>query len=227
MPQIPRPSSPPWPPNGASYNQVINGHLYWYQEEWSNIGRTCLQRLGPVTEKPTATFVVTAGKGLTLNFDASASAAQGGVAEYVWQFNDSFGASTVTRNVPTVSHTFPAGGAYSVGLTIFAANGTSTGTGGIVTTGTNAITPGFTFSPSSPAAKQSISFSALSAVSNQPVLTYLWEFGDGTIGTGATPTHAYAATGTYTVTLVMFSGVGSAFPGAGAGPVSTQSITVT
>jgi hypothetical protein len=26
---------------------------------------------------------------------------------------------------------------------------------------------------------------------------------------------------------VMFSGVGSAFPGAGAGPVSTQSLTVT
>src|SRR5579885_1908225 len=23
-------------PNGAKYNQVINGHFYWYQEEWSN-----------------------------------------------------------------------------------------------------------------------------------------------------------------------------------------------
>ena len=114
-------------PDGAMCNQVINGHLYRYQEEWSNIGHTCLQRLGHVTTPPSATFVVTAGKGLTLNFDASASAAQGGVAEYVWQFNDSFGASTVTRHVATVSHTFPAAGAYSVGLTIFAADGTSTG----------------------------------------------------------------------------------------------------
>ncbi len=31
-------------PNGAKYNQVINGHFYWYQEEWSNQGHTCLQR---------------------------------------------------------------------------------------------------------------------------------------------------------------------------------------
>jgi hypothetical protein len=37
----------------------------------------------------------------------------------------------------------------------------------------------------------------------------------------------YHRPGRYTVTLVMFSGVGSAFPGAGAGPVSTQSLTVT
>jgi hypothetical protein len=26
--------------NGAKYNQVINGHFYWYQEEWSNQGHT-------------------------------------------------------------------------------------------------------------------------------------------------------------------------------------------
>ena len=31
-------------PDGAKYNQVINGHLYWYQQEWSNQGHTCLQR---------------------------------------------------------------------------------------------------------------------------------------------------------------------------------------
>jgi len=37
----------------------------------------------------------------------------------------------------------------------------------------------------------------------------------------------YSRPGRYTVKLVMFSGVGSAFPGEGAGPVSTQSLTVT
>src|SRR5215472_8885462 len=34
-------------PNGAKYNQVINGHFYWYQEEWSNQTHSCLQRLTP------------------------------------------------------------------------------------------------------------------------------------------------------------------------------------
>jgi PKD repeat protein len=37
---------------------------------------------------------------------------------------------------------------------------------------------------------------------NQP-LTYAWDFGDGTSGTGATPSHLYADAGTYTVSLIV------------------------
>jgi PKD repeat protein len=215
-------------PNGAKYNQVINGHFYWYQEEWSNQTHSCLQRLTPSAARPHAKFTVAAGSGLTLNFDARGSSAPGGgVAEYVWQFNDAFAAQTIEQTTPTISHTFPSAGAYSVGLTIMGKDGTSTGTGGIVTTGQNGTTPGFFFGPTHPRAGQPASFSALATVSAQPVITYLWEFGDGTTGSGQSPTHMYSRPGRYTVTLVMFSGVGSAFPGAGAGPVSTQSLTVT
>lgn len=32
--------------------------------------------------------------------------------------------------------------------------------------------------------------------------SYTWDFGDGNIATGRTPTHAYTATGDYTVTLM-------------------------
>jgi PKD repeat protein len=63
-------------------------------------------------------------------------------------------------------------------------------------------------------------------VSRKPVVSYLWEFGDGTTGTGATPTHTYKRKGTFTVTAVLFSGVGSAFPGDGAGPIYQQKVTV-
>jgi PKD repeat protein len=213
-------------PNGAKYNQVINGHFYWYQEEWSNQGHSCLQRLTPAAARPHARFTVTAGSGLTLNFDAHGSSAPGGVAEYVWQFNDAFGAQTVEQTTPTISHTFPSAGAYSVGLTIMAKDGTSTGNGGIVTTGQNGTTPGFSFGPKHPVGGEPVKFSALGTVSAQPVLTYLWEFGDGTTGSGQSPTHVYHRPGRYTVTLVMFSGTGSAFPGEGAGPISTRSLTV-
>jgi PKD repeat protein len=72
-----------------------------------------------------------------------------------------------------------------------------------------------------------VNFSALGTVSAQPVITYLWEFGDGTTGSGRLPTHVYARPGHYTVKLVMFSGTGSAFPGDGAGPISTLSVNVT
>jgi hypothetical protein len=213
-------------PNGSPYNQVINGHFYWFQEEWSNQGHSCLQRLTPSAARPHAMFIVTAGSGLTLNFDARGSSAPGGVAEYVWQFNAVLNAQTIETTTPTISYTFPSAGAYSVGLTIMGKDGTSTGNGGIVTTGQGGTTAGFTFGPTNPSAGHSVSFSALGTVSAQPVMTYMWEFGDGTTGSGPSPKHMYSQPGRYTVTLVMFSGVGSAFPGEGAGPVSTQSLTV-
>ena len=34
-------------PDGASYNQVVGGVEYWYQQEWSNLTRDCQQRLAP------------------------------------------------------------------------------------------------------------------------------------------------------------------------------------
>jgi PKD repeat protein len=213
-------------PNGSEYNQVINGHFYWYQEEWSNQGHTCLQRLTSPEAKPTATFTVTKGGGLTLNFDATGSSASGGVAHYVWQFNDAFGASTVERTTPTISHTFPASGAYSVGLTVLGSDGVSTGTGGIVITGRNGFNNGFTMSPTAPAAGEVVHFSALTVVSNRTVITYHWEFGDGTTSGVGQPSHAYARPGTYRLKLVLFSGLGSAWPDAGAGPVVTRTIVV-
>jgi PKD repeat protein len=148
------------------------------------------------------------------------------VADFSWQFNDTFGDMTQEMTTPTITHTFPSQGAYSIGLTVFNPNGLSTGTGGIITTGQNGLTPEFTFSPNSPTIGQPVTFSALSNVSAQPVTTYLWEFGDGTTGSGATPTHVYKKAGTYTVKAVLFSGVGSAFPGAGAAPLATEQIKV-
>lgn len=41
-------------------------------------------------------------------------------------------------------------------------------------------------------------------------LLYDWDFGDGSRGTGVTPTHTYTADGTYTVTLVVTDALGNA-----------------
>ena len=40
-------------------------------------------------------------------------------------------------------------------------------------------------------------------------LTYAWSFGDGTTGSGVAPTHVYALSGTYTVSLEVSDGCGS------------------
>jgi hypothetical protein len=40
-------------PDGARYNQLINGDEYWYQQEWSNEGSTCKQRMAVGTPRVT------------------------------------------------------------------------------------------------------------------------------------------------------------------------------
>ncbi|MBV9804357.1 MAG: PKD domain-containing protein [Solirubrobacterales bacterium] len=218
-------------PDGSPYNQVINGHYYWYQEMWSNYTHSCVQRVTLPWPPPIASETVTAGSGTNMTFDASRSFVPGGASEFSWQMNAVLNAPTVETTAPTFSYAFPAAGAYSTGVTVFRSDGLSGGTGGIVVTGKNGFQPAFTYSQSTRGwdrrhGDRTVQFSALTTVSGQPVINYMWEFGDGTTGSGPNPTHTYEHPGFYRVTAVLFSGVGSAYPGAGAGPIYAQWIRV-
>lgn len=48
-----------------------------------------------------------------------------------------------------------------------------------------------------------------SSVSPVEALTYSWDFGDGTVGSGVTPSHTYAEPGLYRVTLAAFAASGT------------------
>jgi PKD repeat protein len=204
-------------PNGSPYNQVINGHFYWYQEEWSNAGSQCLQRFTPSGGVPTAAFSSTAETGASMNFDASAST--GPIAEYNWQFNDGPGLSPpFEQPTPTIGHQFPSSDPFVVALTTFGPDGTSAGAAGIVTPGQSGATPGFSSTPN-PGQGQPVSFTGLATLGGLPVTDYIWDFGDGSAaGAGATTSHAYSALGSYKVTLTMF--------GPGGGVVTSQPVTV-
>jgi PKD repeat protein len=195
-------------PNGAMYNQVINGHLYWYQQEWSNQSKQCLQRLTFSGAEPTATFTSTNGTGTKMTFDATGSTAPGGVTRYNWQFNDGPGntlSTPVETSSPTVSHTFPKSGAYLVALTVFANDGTSIGSAGGIATGDEGPAGAFSVTTASPTAGQAVSFNG--SASTDPdgsIASYSWNFGDGSpAGTGPAPSHTYAALGTYMATLTV------------------------
>jgi hypothetical protein len=109
-------------PDGANYNQVINGHLYYYQQEWSNEASECVQRLAqpPTIKKLTPKKGPTSG-GTTVaitgvNFTSSATVSFGGTA-----------AGEVTFVSPTsITAVSPAAGAAGVvDVTVTTAAGTS------------------------------------------------------------------------------------------------------
>jgi hypothetical protein len=124
--------------NGASYNQLVNGHLYWYQQEWSNQGHRCMQRLTFSGSEPVATFTSKPLAGGETSFDAGGSTAPGGVFRYGWQFND--GSKPVETTSQNVAHKLAGADPHLVALTVFAKDGTSIGTARTIEGG-NVVTP--------------------------------------------------------------------------------------
>jgi PKD repeat protein len=62
----------------------------------------------------------------------------------------------------------------------------------------------FTWSPASPVTKESVLFDASSSSDSDGTITsYAWDFGNGLTATGVTPSHVFAAKGSYNVKLTI------------------------
>jgi PKD repeat protein len=157
----------------------------------------------PANQAPTAAFTSTAN-GLTASFDGSTSAdADGTVASYAWAFGDG-----TTGTGRTVDHAYAKAGTYAVSLTVTDDKGLVSAkkdgsvmvTAPVVAPANQAPTAAFT----STANGLTASFDgSTSADADGTVASYAWAFGDGTTGTGKTATRAYAAAGTYAVSLTV------------------------
>ena len=138
--------------------------------------------------------------GESITFTASPS---GGTGPYThsWAWDDGTPGSTG----PTPSHTYAASGSFTVMLTTTdAVAHTATRSRSVVVTA--ALTASFTFTPAQPAVGQSVSFSGSASGGTTPY-TFSWAWGDGTPnGAGQSPTHTFAAAGTFTVVLTVTDG---------------------
>ena len=141
-----------------------------------------------------------------IQFDGSASKdSDGDSITFEWQFGDG---STATEMMPT--HTYATAGNYEVRLVVD--DGKVKSDPSITSAAISAppmnlaplADPG---GPYAAEPAQSITFDgSASADPNGDSLTYSWDFGDGSMGSGVNPTHSYAAAGTYTVTLTVNDG---------------------
>jgi len=135
---------------------------------------------------------------LTVWADASSSSDPDGyIVDYLWDWGDGNSSTGVTAN-----HTFGGEGLYTMTLTVVDNDG-------LVNITSDVFHP---FIPNNPPVAEimltinwatvyvdgSASFDA-----NGIIVSFVWDFGDGTTATGITATHTYSYGGTYTITLVV------------------------
>ncbi|WP_395726430.1 PKD domain-containing protein [Nakamurella sp.] len=160
----------------------------------------------PVNKVPVASFTTTPTD-LTVAVNGTASAdPDGTIASYAWDFGDSSTGTGVTA-----SRTYAAAGTYTVKLTVTDDKGA---TGSTTKTVTVTAPPApnqppvaaFTATPTN----LSVAFNgSTSKDTDGSIASYAWDFGDNSTGTGVSPTHAFAAAGTYTVKLTVTDNKGA------------------
>lgn len=105
-------------------------------------------------------------------------------------------------NNPTPTQIYPLPGTYTVRL--IASKAGIPDTVSKVVTVFGKPTPDFTAGPASVCQGQPQNFTdASTPAAGAAIATYVWDFGDGTNGTGAAPTHTYPLAGNYSVRLTV------------------------
>lgn len=170
----------------------------------SSQATTTLTVIEPNTA-PLASFTAQPQTGevpLTVLFDATGSTdAENNIANYDWDFGDG---TTGTGEI--ITHPYSTAGTFTATLTVTDTDGLSDSvTTTITVTETNtAPVASFTSTPTGGEPPLSVSFDASGSTdSENNIVSYSWNFGDGTTATGVTASHTYTTLGTFTVTLTV------------------------
>ena len=158
-----------------------------------------------------------------VNFNATLSTAAPGhrITDFSWNFGDG---ATGSGNL--VSHTYTVAGSYIVVLKITDDVGRKATATQTITVTTDVPLAKFTFTPTAPAATAGNSASVVfdanqsQAVNGRTIVTYAWDFGDGSTATGPSVSHSFLAGTTHVVVLRVTDSAGQT-------ATTSQSITVT
>lgn len=158
--------------------------------------------------------------GTLINFNGSASSDPLGQAlSYSWSFGDG---RTATGIAPT--HTYSSPGSFTVTLTVTNTSGVSA----TATTKANIAYPSPTIKINGPYSGKptlAIAFTSMITDPYDNSFSYQWSFGDGSSATVANPTHAYAAAGTYSVSLTAIGQYGETATATSSATISAQTST--
>lgn len=143
--------------------------------------------------------------GQAFTFDASGSSDPDGDAlTYAWDFGDG-----TSEDGESVSHTYDTDGEYEVVLTV--SDGESSATAELSVTVALNQNPVAAFTSSSTSGFLILTVDFDASTSSDPEgheLSYTWDFGDGTTGTGAQVTHSFEQAGNFEVELTVTDSYG-------------------
>jgi PKD repeat protein len=146
--------------------------------------------------------------GSMIGFDGTASSdADGTIASYSWDFGDGGVASG-----PSPTHSYSVDGSFTVTLTVTdndGLTGTDSTSAVINPAGGNTPPVAQANGPYSGTEGSAVQFSSNGSLDpDGSIVTYAWDFGDGSMSATANPSHTYVAAGTYNVSLTVTDDAG-------------------
>ncbi|MBE0512839.1 PKD domain-containing protein [Candidatus Bathyarchaeota archaeon] len=159
----------------------------------------------PPNLPPVANFsesAETVSTGEVIHFNASDSYdPDGHIESYFWDFGDG---TNITVTSAFVDHVYADDGVYTVTLTVTDNDGSTATAISTKTVSNRPPVASFTENATTVLTGEIIRFDASSSEdSDGYIISYLWDFGDGTNATDVTVDHAYDEDGNYTVTLTV------------------------
>jgi PKD repeat protein len=142
-----------------------------------------------------------ATQGSQIVFDGSGSTdADGSIVAWAWNFGDG---NSGTGSSPT--HTYQSAGTFTVTLTVTDDGGATNAASTTATITSAPIPPGANAGgPYSGVVGSMIGFDGTaSSDADGTIVSYTWNFGDGGVASGPSPTHSYSVDGNFVVTLTV------------------------
>src|SRR5205809_818288 len=154
---------------------------------------------------PLAVTVSGASSGIVGTSVSFSAAASGGTSPYSFSWN--FGDGTSLATGSTASHKYAVAGAYTVRANATDAKGRLASASASITINAPPLTVAVTASGSSEVGV-AVNLTATASGGTQPYVSFVWDFGDGSTGSGNSAAHVYTASGTYSVTVTVKDSAG-------------------